>query len=150
MKFLIFHKFCSFWSSCVRTFFVYGRLHSREKKDWEREREKRKMFPHYITGGPTTQREEVLYEKEKFLNFIVCVCVFVCVCVCVCVCVFVTCFNRFEGGVGEEMTRGCVLTFLWGRLHREKKDWEREKENVLHHRPTTERRNIKRNKKLNF
>jgi hypothetical protein len=38
--------------------------------------------------------------------------------------VFVTCFNRFEGGVGEErlMTRGCVLTFLWGRLHREKKD----------------------------
>ena len=59
------------------------------------------------------------------------------------------CFNRFVG-VGEEMTRGCVLTFLWGRLHREKKDWEREKENVLHHRPTTERRNIKRNKKLNF
>ncbi len=31
--------------------------------------------------------------------------------------------NWFEG-VGEErlMTRGCVLTFLWGRLHREKKD----------------------------
>ena len=45
--------------SCVPTFFVYGRLH-REKKDWE----KRKMFPHYITG-PTTQREEVLCEKEK-------------------------------------------------------------------------------------
>ena len=58
------------------------------------------MFPHYITG-PTTQREEVLRERKiKFLNFIVCVCVFVCVCVCVCVCVFVTCFNRFEGGVG--------------------------------------------------
>jgi hypothetical protein len=50
-----------------------------------RKTEKRKMFP--ITGGgPTTQREEVLYEKEKFLNFIVCVCVFVCLC-----------FNRFEG-----------------------------------------------------
>ena len=31
MKFLIFHKFCSFWSSCVPTF-LYGRLH-REKKD---------------------------------------------------------------------------------------------------------------------
>jgi len=48
------------------------------------------------------------------------------VCVCVCVCVFVTCLNRFAG-VGEErvMTRGCVLTFLWGRLHREKKDWEK-------------------------
>ena len=69
------------------------------------------MFPHYITG-PTTQREEVLCEKEKFLNFIVCacvcvcvcVCVFVCVCVCVCVClcVFVTCFNRFEGGGGND------------------------------------------------
>ena len=31
--------------------------------------------------------------------------------------------NGFEG-VGEErlMTSGCVLTFLWGRLHREKKD----------------------------
>jgi hypothetical protein len=23
------------------------------------------------------------------------------------------------------MTSGCVLTFLWGRLHREKKDWEK-------------------------
>ena len=57
MKFLIFHKFCSFWSSCVRTFFVYGRLH-REKKDWERE--KRKMFPHYITCGPP-QREEIFF-----------------------------------------------------------------------------------------
>ena len=54
----------------------------------ERLREKRKnvCFHHYITGGPTTQREEVLYEKEKFLNFSVCVCVFVCVCVCLCVC----------------------------------------------------------------
>ena len=39
-----------------------------ERRKTEREREKRKMFPHYITGGPTTQREEVLYEKEK-LNF---------------------------------------------------------------------------------
>jgi hypothetical protein len=79
-----------------------------------------------------------LYEKEKFFKFhcvcvcvclCVCVCVYVCVCVCVCLCVFVTCFNRFEGEgvggwVGEEMTRGCVLTtFLYdGRLHREKKD----------------------------
>jgi hypothetical protein len=61
-----------------------------ERRKTEREREKRKMFPHYITGGPTTQREEVLRERKiKFLNFIVCVCVFVCVCVCVCVCVFV-------------------------------------------------------------
>jgi hypothetical protein len=33
-----------------------------------------------------------------------------------------------------ETVWSCVLTFLWwGRLHREKKDWEREKENVLHH-----------------
>jgi hypothetical protein len=47
--------------------------------------------------------------------------------------VFVTCFNRFEG-VGEEMTRGCVLTtFLWGRLHTEREERlrEREKENVF-------------------
>jgi len=72
----------------------------------------------------------------------------VCVCVCVCVCVFVTCFNRFEG-VGEEMTRGCVLTtFLYdGRLHRERRKTEREREKflyVLHHlRPyNTERRSI--------
>jgi hypothetical protein len=42
--------------------------------------------------------------------------------------VFVTCFNRFEGGVGEEMTRGCVLTFLYdGRLHRERRKTERER-----------------------
>ena len=46
---------------------------------------------------------------------------------CVCVCVFVTCFNRFEG-VGEEMTRGCVLTFLYGRLHREREERLRERE----------------------
>jgi hypothetical protein len=35
----------------------------------EREREREKflyVFSHYITVGPTTQREEVLYEKEKF------------------------------------------------------------------------------------
>jgi len=35
--------------------------------------------------------------------------------------------------VGEEMTRGCVLTtFLYdGRLHREKKDCERKKEKCM-------------------
>ena len=52
--------------------------------------------------------------------------------------------------MGEEMTRGCVLTFLYGRLHRERereerlreREREREKENVLHHRPTTERRSF--------
>ena len=49
---------------CVLTF-LYGRLH-RERRKTERER-KGKCFPHYITG-PTTQREEVLCEKEK-LNF---------------------------------------------------------------------------------
>ena len=61
-----------------------------ERRKTERERKVFVCFPHYITGGPTTQREEVLYEKEK-LNFslCVCVCVFVCVCVCMCVCVCV-------------------------------------------------------------
>ena len=50
--------------------------------------------------------------------------------------------------MGEEMTRGCVLTtFLYdGRLHREKRktEREREKEITLHHlRPyNTERRNF--------
>ena len=53
----IFHKFCSFWSSCVLTF-VYGRLHGERE---ERLREKSLwMFPHYIiTAGPPQQREEV-------------------------------------------------------------------------------------------
>ena len=73
----------------------------RRKTEREREREVFVCFPHYITGGPTTQREEeVLYEKEKFLNFIVCVCVCLCVCVCVyvcvCVCVFVCVCNVFQ------------------------------------------------------
>jgi hypothetical protein len=37
--------------------------------DFEEERLREKsLFPHYITTGPTTQREEVLCEKEK-LNF---------------------------------------------------------------------------------
>ena len=66
----------------------------RRKTERERERERERKvfvcFPHYITGGPTTQREEVLYEKEKFFKFhCVCVCVCVCVCLCVCVCVYV-------------------------------------------------------------
>ena len=59
--------------------------------------------------------------------------------------------------MGEEMTRGCVLTtFLYdGRLHREKRktEREREKEITLHHqRPyKTERRNFFfREKFLNF
>jgi hypothetical protein len=52
---------------CVLTF-LYGRLH-RERRKTERER-KGKCFSHYITCGPTTQREEVLCEKEKIkLNF---------------------------------------------------------------------------------
>ena len=38
-----------------------------ERRKTERER-KGKCFSHYITCGPTTQREEVLCEKEK-LNF---------------------------------------------------------------------------------
>ena len=72
----------------------------------------------------------------EFVCVCVCVCVYVCMCVCMCVCVKLISdpnltltpknlyfINGFEG-VGEErlMTSGCVLTFLWGRLHREKKD----------------------------
>ena len=112
----------------------FARRGERERER-ERGREREKSFCMFfpITSRSALQhREKKKYcmRKKNFLNFIVCVfvcvcvCVYVCVCVCVCVClcVFVTCFNRFEGGVGEEMTRGCVLTFLWGRLHREKKD----------------------------
>ena len=79
-KFLIFHKFCSFWS-----FGVYGpssfmvddytaeRERERERggereregeREWEGEREKC-FFP-LQKFSKTTQREEVLYEKEKF------------------------------------------------------------------------------------
>ena len=58
MKFLIFHKFCSFWSSCVRTFFVYGRLHSREKKDWEREK--------FLYVFPITSRAALQHREKKF------------------------------------------------------------------------------------
>jgi len=54
---------------CVLTF-LYGRLH-RERRKTERER-KGKCFSHYITCGPTTQREEVLCEKEKILKFLLC------------------------------------------------------------------------------
>ena len=36
-----------------------------ERRKTEREREKRKMFPHYITGGPTTQREKKFCMRKK-------------------------------------------------------------------------------------
>jgi hypothetical protein len=107
--------------------------------------------------------------KKNFFKFhcvcvcvCLCVCVCVCMCVCVCVCVFVCVCNVFQqvwggggGWVGEEMTRGCVLTtFLYdGRLHREKKDWEREREKeitspaALQHR---EKKFFFREKFLNF
>jgi hypothetical protein len=39
--------------------------------------------------------------------------------------VFVTCFNRFEG-VGEEMTRGCVLRETSGVDYTERRKTERE------------------------
>ena len=58
------HKFlCSFWSCGLRE---TSRVDYTDFEE-ERLREKRKnvCFHHYITGGPTTQREEVLYEKEK-------------------------------------------------------------------------------------
>ena len=41
-----------------------------EEKDWEREREK-SFCMFYITCGPTTQREENFFFREKFLNFII-------------------------------------------------------------------------------
>jgi hypothetical protein len=70
--------------------------------------------------------------------------------------VFVTCFNRFEG-VGEEMTRGCVLTtFLYGRLHRERRKTERERKGKCFPHyitgPTTQREEVLRERKikLNF
>ena len=105
-----------------------------ERRKTEREREKSFcMFSPLHHGRPyNTERRSFVWERKIFKFHCVCVCVFVCVCVCVCVCLCVC--NVFQqvwggGGVGEEMTRGCVLTtFLWGRLHREKKDWERERE----------------------
>ena len=57
----IFHKFCSFWSSCVLTF-VYGRLH-REKKDWEKKGKCFKWTLHH--PGPYTERRTI---KRNFNN----------------------------------------------------------------------------------
>jgi hypothetical protein len=38
-----------------------------ERRKTERERERKVFvcFPHYITGGPTTQREEVFCMRKK-------------------------------------------------------------------------------------
>ena len=47
--------------------------------------------------------------------------------------------------MGEEMTRGCVLTFLYGRLHREREERLRERErkgNYITCGPTTQREEI--------
>ena len=53
---------------CVLTTFLYdGRLH-REKRKTEREKS---FCMFYITCGPTTQREENFFFREKFLNFII-------------------------------------------------------------------------------
>jgi len=54
----IFHKFCSFWSSCVLTFVYDGRLHG------ERRKTERKKFlyvsnEHYIITPAPPQREEL-------------------------------------------------------------------------------------------
>ena len=87
------------------------------------EREKRKMFPHYITGPP--QREEVLREiliiifrRGVFTNFIK------------------VCHNEFF----ERTTHKFCSFELWtdrnlyrGRLHRERRKTEREKRKMFHH-----------------
>ena len=54
---------------CVLTTFLFydGRLH-REKRKTEREKS---FCMFYITCGPTTQREENFFFREKFLNFII-------------------------------------------------------------------------------
>ena len=53
------HKFCSFLSCGLRE------TSSVDYTDFEEERlrEKREMFPHYITGPP--QREEIFFREIK-------------------------------------------------------------------------------------
>ena len=64
MKFLIFHKFCSFWS-----FGVYGPSSSgvddytAERRKTEREREKRKMF--FPITSPAAHHREKKFFLEK-------------------------------------------------------------------------------------
>ena len=103
-----------------------SRVDYTEREERLREREKRKMFP--ITGPP--QREEILREikMKRFLNFYW----------------SMPQWNFWEDNISFCSFWSCVPNFLSGRLHREKKDWEREKENVfpLHHRPYTERRSF--------
>ena len=108
-----------------------------EEKDWERE--KRKMFPHHRPYN--TERRSFVWER-KILKFLLC-------------------HNEWMRGQHKFLCSfwsSCVPTFLYdGRLHRERRKTEREREKflyVLHHlRPyNTERRSFvwERKIKLNF
>ena len=63
-KFLIFHKFCSFWSSCVPTF-LYGRLH-RERRKTER---KKFLYVLHHLRPYNTERRNFFQRNFNNINF---------------------------------------------------------------------------------
>ena len=133
------HKFlCSFCSSCVqRDYYYRGRLH-REKKDWERKKEKC-MFSPLHHRRPTTERRRIKRNKnETVLKFLLC-------------------HNEWMRGQHISLCSFCSSCGLRETsigvdyTDFEEKDCERKKEKCMfshhHHlrRPTTERRTIKKN-----
>jgi hypothetical protein len=86
------------------------------------------MFPHDITGPP--QREEIFFREIKnYLKFIS---------------LIEVCHNEIFENIFHKFCSfwsSCVLTFVYGRLHGERRKTERKKENVspLHHRPAHHR-----------
>ena len=97
------------------------------------------MFPHYIIGPP--QREEILREikMKRFLNFYWSM---------------PQRMNEWEENISFCSFWSCVPTFLWGRLHREKKDWEKKVFVCFHHYIigpyNTERRSFVWERKIKF
>ena len=62
------HKFFVVFGAAVYGPSSSGVDYTAEREERLREKRKNVCFHHYITGGPTTQREEVLYEKIKFFS----------------------------------------------------------------------------------
>ena len=116
-----------FWS--VPTFFVYGRLHSREKKDWEREKSFLYVLHHLRPYNTEREREKFCVRKLNFKIFIM------------------------PQWMNERRTHKFLCSFCSSCVLREtsigvdytqilkKKDCERKKEKCFPHhlRPTTER-----------
>ena len=60
-----------FWS-CVLTTFLWGRLHNREKKDWEREKSFLYVLHHLRPYNTERERERSFVWERKILKFLLC------------------------------------------------------------------------------